>query len=105
MLYSNRNKNLILALLAITMMTVPLLFFSSIFSEQLAPALIQKNRATTSNATLYHTLGNNSVEATSNSDFLIYENSTFGIKIQYPSDWLKNTTARCHFCSTRGEEQ
>jgi eukaryotic-like serine/threonine-protein kinase len=76
------------------MMTVPLLFFSSIFSEQLAPALIQKNRATASNGTLYNTLVNNSVETTSNSDFLIYENSTFGIKIQYPSDWLKNTTAQ-----------
>ena len=37
-------------------------------------------------------LGNNSVAG--NSDSLIYENSTFGIKIQYPSDWLKNTTAQ-----------
>jgi eukaryotic-like serine/threonine-protein kinase len=75
------------------MMTVSLLF-SSIFTEQLAPALTQKNRATASNTTLYHNLSDNSVETTSNSDFLIYENSTFGIKIQYPSDWLKNTTAQ-----------
>jgi hypothetical protein len=74
-----------------TIITVPLLF-SSIFSEQQAPALTQKRATPASNATLSHTLNNNSVETTSNSDFLIYENSTFGIKIQYPSDWLKNTT-------------
>lgn len=72
-------------------MTV-LLLFSSIFSEQQAPALTPKRATPASNTTLSHTLNNNSVETTSNSDFLIYENSTFGIKIQYPSDWLKNTT-------------
>jgi photosystem II reaction center protein PsbP len=82
-----------LPLFAITIITIPLLF-SSIFSEHLASALIQKNRATASNATLYHTLSKNSVKAPSNSDFLIYENSTSGIKIQYPSGWLKNTTAQ-----------
>jgi eukaryotic-like serine/threonine-protein kinase len=70
------------------------LLFSLIFTEQLAPALTQKNRASASNTTLHHNLSNNSVETTSNSDFLIYENSTFGIKIQYPSDWLKYTTAQ-----------
>jgi serine/threonine-protein kinase len=72
-------------------MTVPVLF-SSIFSEQQAPALAQKRVTPASTTTLSHNLNNNSVETTSNSDFLIYENSTFGIKIQYPSDWLKNTT-------------
>lgn len=72
-------------------MTVPLLF-SSIFSEQQAPALTQKRVTPASTTTLSHNQNNNSVETTSNSDFLIYENSTFGIKIQYPSDWLKNTT-------------
>jgi eukaryotic-like serine/threonine-protein kinase len=77
--------------MAITIMTVPLLF-SSIFSEQQAPALTQKRVTPASTTRLSHTLNNNSVGTTSNSDFLIYENSTFGIKIQYPSDWLKNTT-------------
>ena len=72
-------------------MTVPLLF-SSIFSEQQAPALTQKRVTPASTTTLSHNQNNNSVETTINSDFLIYENSTFGIKIQYPSDWLKNTT-------------
>jgi hypothetical protein len=72
-------------------MTVPVLF-SSIFSEQQAPALAQKRVTPASTTTLSHNLNNNSVETTSNSDFLIYENSTFGIKIQYPSDWLKKTT-------------
>ena len=91
MLYSNRNNNLILPLLAITIVTVPLLF-SSIFSEQQATALTQQGVSPASNNTLPHTLNDNPVETTSNSDFLIYENSTFGIKIQYPSDWLKNTT-------------
>ena len=72
-------------------MTVPVLF-SSIFSEQQASALAQKRVTPASTTTLSHNLNNNSVETTSNSDFLIYENSTFGIKIQYPSDWLKKTT-------------
>jgi len=80
-----------LPLLAITIITIPLLF-SSIFSEHQAPALTQKRVTPASNTRLSHTLNNNSVETTSNSDFLVYENFTFEIKIQYPSDWLKNTT-------------
>ena len=33
-----------------------------------------------------------------NAKFLTYENSTLGIKIQYPSNWTKQTARGYRFC-------
>lgn len=88
LLYNIRNNRLILPLF-ITAVFAVLLLSSSTMSKQLA-ALTQKN-----NATLDHLQNNNPIKTTSNNNnLLLYENPILGIKMQYPSNWLKNATGQ-----------
>jgi hypothetical protein len=89
------DKTLIVATLTIAITAGALM--TGIFATTLAQtALAQGNStspATSSNiqsASPSNSTGTN----TSESNFLVYENSTFGIKMQYPSNWAKETAGQ-----------
>src|ERR671938_1243324 len=52
------------------------------------------NRAKISNSQNISPSDNTTATNTTPANFLTYENSTWGIKIQYPSDWVKQTSGQ-----------
>ncbi|MGB8032749.1 MAG: PsbP-related protein [Nitrososphaeraceae archaeon] len=84
LLYIKNNK-IILSLLTIAAMVVLLMSSSSTLKQS---ALAQKNATTT----IKPSPPPISTKPTGN--FLTYENPAIGIKVQYPSDWLKNATSQ-----------
>jgi eukaryotic-like serine/threonine-protein kinase len=84
------NKTLIVAAVSLVIITATLM--TRIFETTLTPiALAQANSATpattNSSASTLNTTPTNAAE----SNILRYENSTLGIKMQYPSSWTKQT--------------
>ena len=89
------NKTSIIRAVAILVVVTAAGLMTTIFTTELTQiTLAQKNttisvrqsdpQSTTSNATT-------NTAITANAKFLTYENSTMGIKIQYPSNWTKQT--------------
>ncbi|MFL6403302.1 MAG: PsbP-related protein [Nitrososphaeraceae archaeon] len=88
-------KRLILA--AVTIVITAAALMTGIFTTTLTQiALAQRNStnpATSSNiqsASPSNRTGTDAAE----SNFLVYENSTFGMKLQYPSNWAKQTAGQ-----------
>ena len=84
LLYTKNNK-IISSLLTIAVMVVLLMSSSSMLKQS---ALAQKNATTTT------TIKPSPISTKPASNFLTYENPAVGIKVQYPSDWLKNATGQ-----------
>jgi hypothetical protein len=78
-----RNRP-ILSLLTIAIMTVMLLFLST---------LLKQSAALDTSTILSNSQSSPAKTTTNNTNFVTYQNSTSGIKIQYPSDWLKESAA------------
>jgi hypothetical protein len=96
-----KKNNPILYLLTIAIMTAMLLSLSTL-SKQSALVSAYSNAAALPN---YQSSPVKTTTTTNNTNFLTYQNLTSGIKIQYPSDWLKEAAAGtgCYFHSTRWE--
>ena len=85
------------AISGVTTATILSILMAGIFAtnSMLMPnvALAQKSSNSTSNRTTSTTATTTSKTAT-NAGFLTYENTTLGIKIQYPSNWTKQASGR-----------
>jgi eukaryotic-like serine/threonine-protein kinase len=84
------NKTLIVAAVSLVIITATLM--TKIFETTLTPVALAQANSTTpartnSSASTLNTTPTNAAE----SNFLRYENSTLGIKMQYPSSWTKQT--------------
>jgi eukaryotic-like serine/threonine-protein kinase len=84
------NKTLIVAAVSLVIITATLM--TKIFETTLTPVALAQANSTTpartnSSASTLNTTPTNAAE----NNFLTYENSTLGIKMQYPSSWTKQT--------------
>jgi hypothetical protein len=84
MIYENWGVNLSVLIPCLVILSVSLMFFSTPSISTIYTAHLQQAIAETSNAT--------TTKPSSGNSFLTYENnSTLGIKIQYPTNWQRDS--------------
>lgn len=83
------NKTSILRATAIAVTAVGLM--TGIFATELTQITLAQKNATISAIQSNYQNGVSNATTATNAKFLTYENSTLGIKIQYPSNWTKQT--------------
>jgi eukaryotic-like serine/threonine-protein kinase len=87
------NKTLIVAAVSlVSLVIITATLMTKIFETTLTPVALAQANSTTpartnSSASTLNTTPTNAAE----NNFLTYENSTLGIKMQYPSSWTKQT--------------
>ena len=85
----------ILVLRAIIISLAAAILMTGIFATTLSKVTFaQENLTTPATISNSQNISTNSTAATNASNFLTYENSTWGIKIQYPSNWVKQTSGQ-----------
>jgi hypothetical protein len=85
------NKMAIIRAVAILVATAAGLMTGIFATELTQITLAQKNTVISAGHSDSQNAVSNAMTITTNAKFLTYENSTLGIKIQYPSNWTKQT--------------